>query len=190
MKSCKVKGVQKYKGRGIFTSPDEGFECTRRRRKMSLTPHVKLLHFSAIAFIPLKNIRWKLCLHRQVACHRYASLLQIITAELAKASSPQSPQSSNRGKWWWSQRREVKANWKPNTPRPSGFVFFVRRSVPSALYLCEKIRFYKWHGVPSNGAGASSCSTARGAECRRNSLAVPSGTDLPTMCSCAENCHF
>lgn len=31
---------------------------------------------------------------------------------------------------------------------------------------------------------------ARGAECRRNSLPAPSGMDLPTMCSCAENCHF
>ena len=47
---------------------------------------------------------------------------QMITAELAKAAPPRSPQS-NRGKWQ-SQRKEGKANWKPNTPRPCGIVSF------------------------------------------------------------------
>lgn len=72
---------------------------------------------------------------------------------------------------------------------PLGYLFGAP-NVLSVPHLWRNIRFDKWHGVPSSGAGASLCSAARGAEYRRNSLAAPSGTDLPSTRSCAENCRF
>lgn len=156
-------------------------KCALYQHKRLLTFHIDIVHQLSLCYQPLS-----LSSHSNKFDKNYMFACRL--TDLARAVSPPSPQS-NTGKWW-SQRTKGEANWKPNTPQPSGIIFFCTRNVPSGLYLWGKIRMYKWHGVPSNGAGASSCCTARGAECRRNSLAVPSGTDLPTMCSCAENCHF
>ena len=68
---------------------------------------------------------------------------------------------------------------------------FCLRSVPSGLYLWGKKSDSTNDMEPHPTVLESPHAVQRMVlNAGGNSLSVPSGTDLPTMCSCAENCHF